>query len=261
MAALDFDDKAAERLEAVYLGSDVVAQREDILARIAVRPGERVLDIGSGPGFLAAALAEATGPDGAVLGVDISEAMVRRAEARNARAWLSYAYGDATALPVGDGAFDVVVSTQVAEYVPDIAAFCSEVHRVLRPGGRALVLATDWDAVCWHSSDPDRMARVMAAFAPHCADPRLPRTLAPRLRAAGLALDGVSYFPIVNLSRYEGSYSRAMAPLLAAYVGAQRTVPGDELAAWAADLDALDARGEYFFSTGRFSFHCRRPDA
>ena len=87
MPSMEYD-AAAERLEAVYLGPDVVAQREDTLKRLAVESGERILDIGSGPGFLAEALADRTGPDGEVIGVDISEQMITRASTRNTRSWL-----------------------------------------------------------------------------------------------------------------------------------------------------------------------------
>jgi arsenite methyltransferase len=259
MPSMEYDDAAAERLEAVYLGPDVVAQREDTLKRLAVESGERILDIGSGSGFLAEALAERTGSDGEVIGVDISEQMITRASTRNTRSWLTYEKADATSLPFDDDSFDVVVSIQVAEYVPDIEAFCSEVVRVLKPQARGLILATDWDAVCWHSSDPDRMQRILKAFAPHCADSRLPRTLAARLRNAGLIVEEVSYFPIINLDRYDGCYSEMAVPFITAYVRAQGAVPESDLRAWADDLSDLNERGEHFFSTGRFSFLVRKP--
>ena len=89
---MEYDDAAADRLEAVYLGPDVVAQREDTLRRLSVQEGERVLDIGSGPGFLAAQMADQTGPDGEVIGVDISEQMVERASQRKEHDWLSYLF-------------------------------------------------------------------------------------------------------------------------------------------------------------------------
>ncbi|MEP3334264.1 class I SAM-dependent methyltransferase [Sedimentitalea sp.] len=256
---MEYDAAAAERLEAVYLGPDVVSQRDDTLRRISVQKGERVLDIGSGPGFLAAQIADQTGPDGEVVGIDISEQMVERATERSEHDWLSYLCADATALPFEDNYFDVVVSTQVAEYVPDVAKFCSEVFRVLKPGGRALILATDWEGVCWHSEHPDRMDKVLKAFAPHCADSRLPRTLGARLRNAGLVVNEVSYFSIVNMDRYDGCYGEMVVPFILAYVKGQKTVLDEELRAWAEEQASLNARGEHFFSTGRFSFSASKP--
>ena len=130
-----------------------------------------MLDVGCGPGFLAQEMAPLVGPSGHVRGVDISEDLLARATARNNRAWVSYGSGDAAALAEPDASYDVYVSTQVAEYVPDIGAFAREAHRVLRPGGRGLIVATDWGQVAWYSEDPKRMERVLDAFEAHCADP------------------------------------------------------------------------------------------
>lgn len=260
MAVMEYDDAVAEKLEAVYLGSDIVAQRVDTLRRLNICAGEDILDIGSGPGFLATDMAQVTGPTGRVLGVDLSDQFVARAKARNGMSWLEYQVADAVSLPIKNETFDVVVSTQVAEYVPDIHAFCCEIYRVLRPGGRALVLATDWEAVCWHSNNRERMECILAAFAPHCADSRLPRTLKSRLQNAGLEFTDVSYFPIVNADRYAGCYSEGLVPFISDYIQSKQTLPTDELVAWANELDELSARGEYFFSTGRFSFLVSKPE-
>ena len=189
-----------------------------------------------------------------MLGVDLSEQMVARAGNRNERDWLSYVAADATDLPCEDNSYDVVVSTQVAEYVADIEGFCAEVMRVMKPGGRGLIIATDWNAISWHSTDPDRMQRVMQAFAPHCADSSLPRTLGKRLTDAGLRLDDVSYYAIINRKLEEGNYISGMIPFVHAYVSAQGTMPGDQLDAWQAEQVALDREGGFFFATGRFIF-------
>lgn len=218
MSTIGFRGSDADRLEAVYLGPDVAAQRADTLRRLGLRPGERVLDIGSGPGLLAAEMGAEVGPAGAVRGVDLSADMVARAGARAQGPHVTYVEGDATAPPEADGAYDVVVSTQVAEYVPEIDRFCAELHRVMRPGGRGLVIATDWDAVIWHPDDRARMARALATWEGHCADPRLPRHLAPRLAAAGLAVREVTVFPLLNRRFVEGAYSHGVAHFIAAYL-------------------------------------------
>src|SRR3954447_4355064 len=71
MAVLQFDDKAARSLEAIYSSADVVAQRQATLERLALVPGESVVDIGCGPGFFQPALRDRARPStvrGPVLG-------------------------------------------------------------------------------------------------------------------------------------------------------------------------------------------------
>jgi ubiquinone/menaquinone biosynthesis C-methylase UbiE len=97
-------------------------------------------------------MAGEVGTDGRVHGIDPSESMLASARRRDAP--VEFGTGDALALPFPDEHFDVAVCTQVYEYVEDIAAALVEARRVLRPGGRLLVLDTDWDSIVWHSSDP-----------------------------------------------------------------------------------------------------------
>jgi len=67
---LHFDENGARRTEQTYASPDVVAQRERVLSVLAPQPGEHVLDIGCGPGYLLASIAGAVGPTGAAHGVD-----------------------------------------------------------------------------------------------------------------------------------------------------------------------------------------------
>src|ERR1700716_2135377 len=121
MATLEFDEEGARQVERTYATPDVVAQRAQVLALLAPQPGERVLDIGSGPGYLSEAIADAVGPTGAVHGLDPSEAMNTLARARCAsRPWVDIEDGDAVDLPFPDGSFDAAVSTQGYEYVADM---------------------------------------------------------------------------------------------------------------------------------------------
>jgi arsenite methyltransferase len=107
-----------------------------------IRPGDVVLDIGSGSGtdlLLAALLA---GVGGRAIGLDMTEAMRRKASA-NARvldlANVELVDGDAEAIPLPDESVDVVTSNGVINLVPDKAAAAREIHRVLRPGGRVQI--------------------------------------------------------------------------------------------------------------------------
>nr|QQZ49621.1 methyltransferase domain-containing protein [Phenylobacterium glaciei] len=117
------------------------------------------------------------------MGLDLSPAMVAAAAERLAAfPQASCRQADATALGGPDACFDAAVSTQVYEYVADMPAALAELRRVLVPGGRALILDTDWRSLVWHSSDEARMARVLACWDAHLADPHLPARLGPAAR-------------------------------------------------------------------------------
>lgn len=259
---LAFDRAAAERLVAVYVTPDVVAQREQILQALALRQGDHVLDVGTGPGLLAAAIAERVGAAGRVVGVDISAAQLAIARANCASfSCVELVAASATALPFADATFDIVVVTQVLEYVAEVAGALAELARVLRPGGRIFILDTDWDSLVWHTEHPARMRRVLAAWDEHLADPYLPRTLAPALRAAGLDVEIQQVIPLFNPVFDPQTYSDRMIDLIAAFVAGRRDVTGEEAAAWAAELRALGAAGRYFFSLNRYLFGARKPSS
>jgi SAM-dependent methyltransferase len=259
MSGLQFSEEAARQLERLYLTSDIAAQRSETIKLLSLRRGERVLDVGCGPGFLCEGIAEIVGRGGAVTGIDISGDLIALCKRRNPPAWLSYSVGDATEIDQHDASFDVVACTQVAEYVPDVDRVVYEAFRVLRPGGRAVFVATDWDAVVWHSDRPDRMAVVMKSWEAHCAHPHLPRSLAGRLASAGFRCDGASVFPILNLQWHDDTYSKGLAGLIRDFVGRSNDVPSADLRDWYEELAQLSASGRYFFSSNRYIFRASRP--
>lgn len=259
MSTIEFDESTSRQVEAVYTRADVVEQRRATRAVLALQPGERVLDIGSGPGFLAREMAREVGPGGAVHGVDVSQdmlAIARRRPPDQGSAPVAFHLADVRALPFPDASFDAAVSTQVYEYVDDMPAALAEARRVLRPGGRLLVLDTDWDSLVWHSGDPERMRRVLAAWDEHLVDPYLPRKLPGLLADAGFTLRHSAVVPIFNRAYDPGTFSVGLIDLVAAFVAGRRGVTQAEATAWAEDLAALgDA---YFFSLNRYLFLATR---
>jgi arsenite methyltransferase len=255
MSTLQFDENAARRIQRLYSTPDVVQQRAEVLALLAAQPGERVLDVGSGPGFLVASLADAVGAGGAVHGLDPSAPM--NAVARGlveTRPWATIDTGDALELPYPDGAFDAAVSTQVYEYVADIPRALSELRRVLRSGGRALVLDTDWDSVVWHAADRQRHRRIMAAWEEHLVHPHLPCTLPGHLRRAGFRVTGRHLIPLFNPRYEENTFSALNMGMIGRFVIGRQGVTEADVDAWMADLRERGAEDNYLFSVNRYCF-------
>jgi len=259
MSGLEFTKEAAKRIAKNYLRKDVVSQRLETIRQLDLSGGERVLDIGCGPGFLCESMGEIVGRRGAVVGIDVSTDLIAQCNQRKTSAWLSYAIGDAAKLDQADASFDAVVCTQVAEYVPDVDRILAEAFRVLKPGGRTIFLATDWDTVVWHSENPERMASVMKSWQAHCAHLHLPRSLAYRLVKAGFRFDGAAVYPILNLRYDEDSYSKGLAWGIRDFVAPRNEVSAEDLNEWYSEFERLSVAGRYFFSTNRYIFKASKP--
>ena len=127
-----------------YTGRDIEVEAGFILPH--VESGMSLLDCGCGPGAITFGLAEAAAP-GRVVGVDIEPAMVDQATRLAAEIGIEnveFMVGDIYDLPFEDGEFDVVFSHSVTEHLSDPERALRELHRVVKPGGVAGVVKTDW---------------------------------------------------------------------------------------------------------------------
>jgi arsenite methyltransferase len=255
---LEFDERAARKVEAVYATADVVEQRRLVREAIGLGAGERVADIGCGPGYLATEMAAEVGSDGHVDALDGSESMLAIARARErlpGAASIDFHLADASALSLADRSVDVAVSTQVYEYVDDVSAALIEAHRVLRPGGRLFVLDTDWDSIVLHSPDPDLTRRVLAAWDEHLSDPYLPRRLPSLLRGANFELFDWRAIPMVNVGFDPNTYGGGLLDVMASFVSGRNDLTAGEVEGWRSA--AIGLGDDWFFSVNRYLFGAR----
>lgn len=262
MTQLAFDEDVAGQLEALYRTRDAARRRRLVREALAAQPGDRVLDVGCGPGFYCLEIAEEVGSDGCVVGIDAAEPMLdlarRRCEAFDN---VTFKQGDVLSIPVESESFDRAICVQVLEYVEQATEALSEIQRTLCPGGRVVVWDIDWGTVVWHSSDDALTSRIMRAWDHHLTHPTLPRSLAPRLRDAGfeeVEATGHAFSTVSTLD--PETYGTAIIPLIASYVTVNGLIDGTLVEGWLDDQRRLSEKGEFYFAGVQFCFSGVKPD-
>lgn len=112
---------------------------DGVISRAVLRPGLRVIDLGTGTGSVATRAAALVVPDGSVVGIDISREMLAAAQRRATATGLAnvtFREGAGEAIPVEDGGIDVVLASLSIMYMIDRSAAAREIARILRPGGK-----------------------------------------------------------------------------------------------------------------------------
>jgi len=103
------------------------------------------------------------------------------------------------------------------------------------------------------------MQRILTTFEAHCADPRLPRKIVPKLRAVGFDLTKRDVYTMLNPEYNENTYSHGVIDFIASYVSGKNGITAEETNTWANELREKGQEGDYFFSISRYIFVVSKP--
>ncbi|TDW78037.1 methyltransferase domain-containing protein [Kribbella pratensis] len=225
------------------------------LDQLAPTAGETAVDVGSGTGEDVVALHEL---GARAVGVEPSPGLRAEAVRRAAGADVEYVDGHAEALPFEDESVDVLRSERVLQHVDDPAAVVEEMARVLRPGGRIVLIDTDWGTAIIHPADPDVLQRMVGYFLRESANPYSGRQLRGLLAEAGLEITGET--AATWLEPQEGARQGfvGMMHLTSLQAG---VITAEEAEAFAQTLGEAADRGAFHMSLTMYAVSAIKPRA
>ncbi|MDJ0956558.1 MAG: methyltransferase domain-containing protein [Arenicellales bacterium] len=256
---VEYDEQESRTTERAYQTPEITAQRVATLQALSLRTGESVLDIGVGPGLLSYDMAQLVGEKGRIVGIDNASAMVAIAQNRcGGFAQVEIALGDAQHLEFTDADFDAAVCVQVLLYIPEVRKALVEMHRVLNPGGRVVIIETDWRGLVLNSSFPELTEKMIASWDAAVSSPQLPPVLEQMLKRVGFSGVSVMAVPVLANSYVKGNYAHTMLNQLSEYAVKQNRVTKSQAQEWLGDLSRKQSDGAFFFCVNRFLFKAFR---
>ena len=227
---------------------------EPFLRPLEVKPGLRVLDVGSGPGHTTVELARLVAPLGHVTGVDLNAEFLRVAarRARDSGMEVTFVRGEFPGLPFSSASFDRVLCKNVLEYVDSAADTVIEMARVAAPGAVVVAIDSDWEMLALDLPAPARDrsdAIIAAARALAVHEPKIGRMLYRLFRNAGLTEVRVEVFAGADTV---GRAAPMLKVSLAQYARDSGQFAKNDIDEWLRDLDNAIADGSYCFVLPQF---------
>jgi len=237
---------------------DIIQQWRDYLRLLAPAPGDILLDIGCHTGDAERLLLR----DYPHIAKVIKQKSVDEALAQwnqdGQPAAIAFQLADARQLPFPDSHFDRLLCAETLEYIDDPVLALREMRRVLRPGGLALLIHTDFDTQVFNAADKDLCRAIVTAFSDSGPNGQMGRALNGLCAAAGFAQVQPDVYTLVNTEWRPDRYAYRLAHMMVEWLRLGQRASDDDLAIWLRDLETQAARGGFYYSINRYLCLCRK---
>ncbi len=227
---------------------------------LGLQPSEKVLDVGCGTGDGVRDLGVLVEPGGVAFGVDKSKAMIEEAHRRSVGCGLpvQFAVSEAEKLPWPSGYFDACLADRLLQHLEEPAQALDEMARVLKFGGRIVVVDRDWDRIAIDAADSATTRSVLGRASAGIRNPWVGRQLGELFRNAGLVELDVQYHEI-PISGFEVADALLDLRTVTAHAISENLVTHRAGMAWLADLMERDSAGTFFASITLCSAFGKKP--
>lgn len=239
--------------------------KQKALRLLKPRPSELIVDLGCGSGEDVRVLSRLVSPGGKVWGIDSSRTMIDAAKERNSAdpsstefASIEFVVGDAHSIPLPDGSVDACRCERLLQHVSDPEVVFQEMKRILRPGGRMVVLDTDWETFIIDSQNRTVTRKIAQAYSDVVANGWIGRQL-PRL-AKSAGFKGVENFSeSVTSDDYDLLFSVMDLRSAVDEMVRNGTLTSTEAQEWLSEMAEGKRSSTFFFGVSTFGVFAEKP--
>jgi ubiquinone/menaquinone biosynthesis C-methylase UbiE len=232
------------------MGKFLGSLKERTYSSMQAKAGDKVLDVGCGPGIDTIALSRIVGSTGQVFGVDYDNGMITKseqhAEKEGVSAWVKHKQADASSLPFDTGYFNSCRSERLFQHLLNPAMTLNEMTRVTKVGGTVVVLDTDWGAISTDTNEIDIERKLNRFYTEQMLNNGFSgRQLYRLFKKQGLGNVSFEVFPL-STTNYALSRQIIDMDKLEKEAIAKNIITEDELLRYQTDSEQADAEGVYF---------------